>query len=267
MDKLVSIIVPCFNQADYLEETIQSVLTQSYQHWECLIVNDGSTDNSLTLANNLALEDKRIIVINQNNVGLSSSRNNGITNANGELILPLDADDRISDNYIAVCVNHFLADPSLSLVYGKGFKFGHINENWNLPRYSYNDLLFGNMIFCTAMFKKTDWEKVSGYDAEMIYGYEDWEFWINILSTQSKVVQDTTISFFYRIKEKSMFSNMTAHQISLMRQYVYKKHCEKYNSYFIDPISVFQNRNDIQKEYDNLLHHPFYYLKKYLKNI
>jgi len=267
LDKLVSIVVPCFNQAEYLEETIQSLLKQLYQNWECIIVNDGSTDNSLNIANNLASKDSRIFVIQQKNAGLSNARNKGIAKAKGEFILPLDADDKISDNYIAVCVNHFLADPSSSLVYGRGVKFGQINENWNLSHYSYDELLFGNMIYCTAMFKKRDWENAEGYDANMIYGYEDWEFWVNILNSTSKVVYDSSIIFFYRIRENSMFSKMAIDQILLMRQYVYKKHAEKYNPYFIDPLSVYKNYNEIKNEYNRLFDNPIVYLKKYVKKL
>jgi glycosyltransferase involved in cell wall biosynthesis len=267
LDKLVSVIVPCFNQSAYLAETIQSVLDQSYQHWECLIVNDGSTDNSLAIANNLASTDRRISVINQINAGLSNARNTGIDKANGEFILPLDADDRISINYISSCINHFKVDSSLSLVYGNGVKFGCINENWNLPQYSYHNLLFGNMIYCTAMFKKEDWQKAGGYDEGMKYGYEDWEFWINILDSSSKVIREASITFFYRIRENSMFSKMSIDEIALMRQYVYKKHANKYNPYFVDPIYIYKNRNDIKSEYDRLFDNPIVYFKKYLKKI
>ena len=267
MGSVVTIVIPCYNQAKYLEETLQSLFDQTFSKWKCIIVNDGSLDDSLAVANELSLNDSRITIINQENHGLSAARNAGIEKSNSEYILPLDADDKISSNYLEVCLQHFKNNSEVKLVYGKSSKFDQVNEVWALQMYNYQNLLFGNMIYCTAMFKKESWLKVGGYDSSMIYGYEDWEFWINILDDKSTVVKDDSIQFYYRIKKESMFNSMTTEQVELMRRYVYLKHFEKYGSYFKDPISIYNNYNLLKLELDKLLKRPDIFIKSYIKNI
>ena len=86
---LISIIVPCYNQAQYLDECLQSVLDQTYHNWECIIVNDGSPDNTEEFANKWTAKDSRFKYLLKTNGGLSSARNAGIETANGEWILSI----------------------------------------------------------------------------------------------------------------------------------------------------------------------------------
>ena len=87
---LISILVPCYNQGNYLKETIQSALASSYRPVEILIINDGSTDNSLALAQELESQHPEVRVLDQANGGVTKARNTGIAAAKGEYILPLD---------------------------------------------------------------------------------------------------------------------------------------------------------------------------------
>ncbi len=96
MEKLVSIVVPCYNQAHFLDETLQSVLDQSYSNWECIIVNDGSPDNTEDIAKQWCNKDYRFTYLYKENGGLCSARNAGISISKGEFILPLDSDDIIA---------------------------------------------------------------------------------------------------------------------------------------------------------------------------
>lgn len=94
----VTVIIPVYNVAPYLKECIDSVINQSYKKLEIILVNDGSTDNSLEICNYYKKKDKRIFVIDQENAGLSAARNVGLLKANGEYILFLDSDDYYLDN-------------------------------------------------------------------------------------------------------------------------------------------------------------------------
>ena len=114
----VSIIVPCYNQAQYLGQALKSVLGQTYQGWECLIVNDGSTDDTEIVAKQWLEKDERFAYYYKTNGGLPQTRNFGIERAVGTFILPLDADDYLSVNYIECCVNE-LTNQNVKLVYGK----------------------------------------------------------------------------------------------------------------------------------------------------
>ncbi len=90
---MISIIVPVYNAESYLDECIQSIVKQTYKDWECILINDGSTDNSGDICDQWTKKDKRIKVIHQSNQGVSIARNTGINKANGEYLYFIDADD------------------------------------------------------------------------------------------------------------------------------------------------------------------------------
>ena len=150
---LVSIIVPCYNQGQYIDECLQSIIEQSYTHWECIVVNDGSNDDSQEHINGWKKKDKRISSISIKNGGVSQARNLGISLAQGIFILPLDADDKISKLYVHLCVSAFISDPELMLVYANAEKFGIVNGFWELPEFSLRQLCKGNLIYNCAMYR------------------------------------------------------------------------------------------------------------------
>ncbi|EKI8131646.1 TPA: glycosyltransferase family 2 protein, partial [Enterococcus faecalis] len=103
--KLVSVVIPVYNVEKYVEKCLDSVINQTYQNLEIIIVNDGSTDNSLSVCQKKKLSDSRIKLINKENGGLSSARNAGIECAQGEFICFIDSDDWIELDYIEVLLN------------------------------------------------------------------------------------------------------------------------------------------------------------------
>lgn len=102
----ISVIVPVYNVADYVEKCIQSVLGQTFSSWELILVDDGSTDNSRDLIRNYAVGDERIRVLHQENSGAGIARNKGIENAVGDYVVFLDSDDYISENYFSLLSLH-----------------------------------------------------------------------------------------------------------------------------------------------------------------
>lgn len=201
---LVSVVIPCFNQAQYLEQTVQSVLASDYSQIELLIVNDGSTDGSLALAKNLSEVNSTIRVLDQKNSGVATARNHGITAAKGEFILPLDGDDLISENYISEAVQILKANPEVKVVYCKAIKFNTEGQKpWKLKPFSRTQLAKDNMIFVAALFRKKDWAAVGGFSEDMKMGREDWEFWIKMLKNGGEVVQLPFIGFQYRLTPSS----------------------------------------------------------------
>ncbi len=238
----VSIIVPCYNQAQYLDECLQSVLEQSYSDWECIIVNDGSPDDTEEVATRWIEKDSRFKYVYQENGGLSSARNAGISIAQGEYILPLDADDKIAPNYISLAVQSFQEDVSLKVVYCKAEKFGNETGMWQLPPFSIYDLCRFNMIFCSAIFKRKDWELVGGYDVTMIYGLEDWEFWIAVLKNGGNVKCLDLIGFYYRIRENSMTRRINLEHRRFLENYVVKKHIDFFSLNY-DDLNEFRKIN------------------------
>ena len=222
---LISIIVPCYNQAQYLDECLQSVLDQTYHDWECIIVNDGSPDNTAEVATNWLEKDARFKYFDKENGGLSSARNFGIGKAEGEWILPLDCDDYISNDYLDLAHKHF-DNQNLKVIYGAAQKFGVQNEKWELKEFTLANLATENLIFCSAFYRKEDWRKVGGYDQNLLHGLEDWDFWISLLKDGGKVLKLQEICFFYRIKNNSMLFELKRNHELTATKFIEKKHID-----------------------------------------
>ena len=254
MSILISIVVPCYNQAQYLEECLESVINQTYQNWECIIVNDGSPDNTEEVALSICAKDSRIKYLKKDNGGASSARNAGIQIANGEFVLPLDADDKIGNLYLEKAVDAFSLNNEINLVYCAAKKFGQENEIWDLPDYSYKHLLIDNMIFCSAFFRQSDWEKVGGYDESLKSGFEDWAFWLKILDEKSIIYKIPDILFHYRIKEVSMTKDLQKNNYDAVHWYLFEKNIDKYKKYYASPLSVYLEN----KKNDNIINSHSY---------
>ena len=117
MDK-VSIIVPVYNKQNYLDDCITSIINQSYKNFECILVNDGSTDNSLNICNKYSQLDNRIIVVNKSNGGVSSARNAGIMQADSKFTVFVDSDDTLPSNSIMLLVKKFKNNTNVDMIVG-----------------------------------------------------------------------------------------------------------------------------------------------------
>lgn len=124
---LVSIIIPSYNYANFIIETLTSIRAQKYDRWEAIVVDDGSTDDTAALVLELAKVDARIIYVYQENKGLSAARNTGIKKASGDYIQFLDADDLISKDKIQLQLDHFAADKNLGISYCNTYYFTNNN--------------------------------------------------------------------------------------------------------------------------------------------
>lgn len=248
---LISVVVPCYNQAQYLDECLQSVLDQTYTDWECIIVNDGSPDNTEDVAKNWVEKDTRFIYLSKENGGLSSARNAGIEIAKGEWILPLDADDKIGDKYLELAEKEFEKD--YTVIYCEAELFGNEIGKWHLPEFSLENLAKKNCIFCSAFYKKEDWKKVNGYDINMIYGLEDYEFWISLLKNKNTVKKLPQTLFYYRVKENSMLTSLKSERINKMFNYISKKHTDFFLEYLGSFNELFLLQENTLKKYDKLL--------------
>lgn len=236
---LFSIIVPCYNQEKYLKETLDSVLAQTLSCWECIIVNDGSTDSSEEIIDDYCKKDFRFIRLNQKNKGLSASRNNGIKMAKGNFILPLDGDDKIGCRYLELAQKEFAKKPQPKLIYCKAEYFDARNGLWDMPEYDYKKLVFVNHIFCSAIFKKEDYLKTSGYDTDMKFGYEDWEFWLQLLDKDDIVVRLNSVQFYYRQRENSMISFIDdKNKRKEMEDYIFTKHRKIYEGFLANSLDI-----------------------------
>jgi len=246
---LVSVIVPCYNQAPYLGEALDSVLAQSYPNWECIVVNDGSTDNSEAVAREYCAKDPRIRYVVKQNGGLSSARNFGIKASRGLYILPLDGDDRISSIYVEKAVEALKGHKDVMVVYGRAEFFGTVNKPWEMGPYDFRSLLIQNLFYCTALYRRVDYDKTKGYDESMRDGYEDWDFWIQMLKHGGKVHQLSIVCFYYRQKEVSMFRDLLKDKERLFNASlkVYTNHADVYGQYFDPPMTLIMENEKLNR--------------------
>lgn len=253
---LISIIVPCYNVEAFLAETLESVFNQSYTSWECIIVNDGSTDKTHEIALEWKKKDERFVYLELENGGVERARNKGIERAIGEYILPLDGDDKIAPNFLEKTIKVFRDDPDTMLVYTSVQLFGAEEGLWNLKEFSLQDLAVDNMIVCTALFRKREWVRTGGYDEQARHQCEDWELWINMLKEGGKVLRINEPLFFYRIRPSSAIRSRTEEKIMYMRKYLTSKHYAFFHEKLGDPISMYwqieQYKNEIAN-YKNLV--------------
>ena len=230
---MFSIVIPLYNKALYIHKTINSVLNQTFKNFELIIVNDGSTDNSLEIINEY--NDNRIKIINQNNSGVSSARNNGIKNAAYDLVAFLDADDWWDKNYLNELFNLIKKYPDAGL-YGSNFYDVHKNKfskSIKIPNFkegyiNYFKIYLKNMnspIWSSACIIN---KKIINnyYFNEMLKGGEDLEYWIRI-ACHSKVAYLNECLSYYNHNEDE---NSTYNKIFNKENY-YIFNIEHFNEY------------------------------------
>lgn len=222
----LSVVIPNFNQAETLMEAIDSALNQTVP-CQIIYVDDGSTDDSLVLAKTYP----EITVISQVNKGLASARNTGIMWAHGDYVLPLDADDILEPT----CVKRILevAEKTNADIIAPSFKaFGVSNGEVILVKNpSLEDFKHSNQIgYCSAI-KLSALLGIGGYNPKMIYGWEDYDLWVDLLKRGCIIETIPEILWNYRTKEKSMYRDSLAHSDFLKNQ-MQLNHPGVYAKYF-----------------------------------
>ena len=202
MKPLVSVIVPIYNAAPYLQETLDSILASTYRPVEVVMVDDGSKDNSLSIAKSYCEQYAECKVIEQANRGVSAARNSAIRAAKGTYILPVDADDKIADTFIQKAVDIIEENNNVRVVGCRCWMFGAVDKEWELPQFSHALLARKNMIPATALYRKSDWQRCGGYCEQEIYR-EDWDFWLSMMELGGTFYKIDEVLFYYRISTGS----------------------------------------------------------------
>ena len=216
MNYKVSIIVPCYNQAQYLPEALQSVLFQTYSNWECIIINDGSPDNTEEVVHEWIKKDERFRYVKKDNGGLSSARNAGLDLANGNYIQFLDADDCLSEKKIEISIER------LSFNKNKDYKmvisnFEMFSNNIGLTSNPYCELKFELFNFNSILYGWDDTFTIpihcGFFDYSLFLNFrfpidlrakEDWVMWGNLFLLTEKVIFVDEVLAFYRMNPNSM---------------------------------------------------------------
>lgn len=213
---MIDIVIPVFNQVEYLPDALDSVLRQTVLPLNVWVIDDGSTDGSLEVANKYA--SGMIKVISQTNKGLASARNTGIMNAESDWILFLDADDILAENIIEV-LEPLTKKTKMDVIAPSFQEFGLSQARISLMKNpTLEDFKTGNRIGYCAAIRKSALLEVGGYSPKMTWGYEDLHLWINLLTRGFKIATISDILWLYRTKEKSMITTAREHHQELLDQ-------------------------------------------------
>ena len=194
----VSVMIPYYNCKEYIVETIQSVLSQSHQNFEIIIVDDGSDPEHADYLKGFLADKPAIRYAVQNNQGVAAARNHAARLAGGKYFLFLDSDDLILPDYIEKCLTVLENNPDCKLVYPLAEYFDAQEGLWNLPDYDgLESLLKGNRIPIISMHRAEDFVSLGGFD-ENLTTHEDWDLWIRLLSNGGTVIRIPEVLFRYR---------------------------------------------------------------------
>jgi glycosyltransferase involved in cell wall biosynthesis len=244
----VSIIVPCFDQAKYLDESLQSIVEQTFGDWECFIVNDGSPDHTEEIARKWEVKDPRFIYLYKENGGVSSARNFGVNQSKSDYILTLDADDKYEATFLEKALSVLLDNNEIGIVssWGRYFTNDKQHQVFKLMGKSTVDFLFHNAANGSSLFRKECWEKAGGYDENPKNGYEDWEFYLRVCALGWKVQIIEEVFFFYRLNIDSRSAGMNKKH-NETQKYIYMKNKDIYCTHYEELIDRFLTVADLEK--------------------
>ena len=235
---LVSIIIPTYNYGEFLPDAVESIFNQTYQEWECLIIDDGSTDNTKDIAHSVLLNDNRVSYYYQNRKGTSAAKNLGLKYSKGNFIQFLDADDILEDNKLEKHVSYLSNHKKCDLVYGPSLFF--CENNKSLVGYSkefgqqpWAKQMSGQMYDVLPYLIKQNFLTISAplfrrcsktiFD-ERLASMEDWHFWINYFQSHNRLdyLNGSKTSTLIRVHNQNTSSNyakMVRNEF-LMRKYL-----------------------------------------------
>ena len=265
-ETLVSIIIPCYNQAHYLDDALQSVLDQTYSNWECIIVNDGSPDNTESMSKKWIELDERFRYLRKENGGLSSARNAGLEISHGEWIQFLDADDYLSPAKLQESISSLLHRPDAKLIVTNFSIFSdnksvweHVSNNLNEDILTYDNILYewgGKFVIpihC-GLFNAEISRHIKFNNK--FRSIEDWIFWLDYFKFKFESVYINKPLALYRKNSEGLTSRKTEMNISLLQAYLYI--LENLPENYVKPFSesIFKRLMNRIEKYESKL---FYY--------
>ena len=216
---IVSVIIPVYKVEKYLKQCLDSIISQSFSDFECILVDDGSPDNCPNICDQYSEKDKRFRVIHQINKGLSAARNTGIENSSGEWICFIDSDDCIHPDYISILYStakKYDADV-VSCGHISFFENDDISEKWESQTSSFVDIKTGKEVlelhYNKGQFSFNVWDKI--YKREVIINYrfpvglyhEDQYYNTHVLPTCTRIVSISNRLYRYRLRNSSITGN------------------------------------------------------------
>jgi glycosyltransferase involved in cell wall biosynthesis len=204
----ISVIIPTYNAAKYLNTAVKSVLNQTFKNFELLIIDDGSTDNTMEIAK--AFDDRRVQYFYQSNQGKSQARNNGIYKSKGRFISFLDADDFYYKTKLKYLLDFLRNNPQIGCVAGGVRRISDNGQIISKKKHQDNklitikDLLFGNSInVCSTLIRSEHVKEIKGFDICLKRG-EDWDFHYRLALSGCSIVVKKNIVCAYRFRQNAI---------------------------------------------------------------
>ena len=221
----ISVFLPCYNAHIYLPRALESLRAQTFQDFEIIIINDGSTDPETIAYLETVPDDIR--VVHQENRGLAGARNSGFNEARADLILPLDCDDWLAPRFLEEAYAALQAAPERSFIFAgltlEGEGEGNLEKQFNL----FEQLYFNQLPYCMLM-PRAAWEEIGGYDEAMRLGYEDWEYNIRLgLHGWTGTPLDKP-HFHYHVSASGMLASTSRIRHIELWRYIRDKHASAY---------------------------------------
>lgn len=286
MKPKISVIIPCYNQAHFLEQSLCSVLNQTCTSWECIIVNDGSLDNTEEIAQLWLQKDSRFEYIFKENGGLSSARNAGLKLAKGEYIQLLDADDIIKPTkfekqlkdleFAEISISDYFSfvDGNIELPAKHRYLSPFVSEI-NFKKDIILDWEYRKSIPChSVLFKKILLDNNNLSFNETLPNHEDWVFWSQLFYVSKRIKNNNDVLALYRIRNDSMTVDYTLMRQGFIKAATILKEYFKNNNEkkLVNAVSEKQkeiykkNRQSFFKKIKSKLYVKLIYIYKYVKN-
>jgi glycosyltransferase involved in cell wall biosynthesis len=218
----VSVIIPAYNRALVIAQTLQSVVDQTYADWECIVVDDGSTDDTAAVVQRFVDADSRFRLIRQANANAAGARNRAVAEARGEFLAFLDSDDLFEPDKLAWQVERLRQDPSAVLVYGESIGFSDedparggvvfsrlVEKPQGPPPAGFEGLLTMNPIMA-PLVRTSAFNEAGGFDTSFSSA-EDWDMWLS-LARRGTVIHERRQAVRYRLHEGPS-GNKSAHAL------------------------------------------------------
>jgi glycosyltransferase involved in cell wall biosynthesis len=275
-EPLISIIIPCYNQAQFLEETLNSVLSQSFENWECLIINDGSTDNSLEICNAFKSKDDRFLLFDIENKGRSNARNIGLNQAKGDWIQFLDSDDVLHKDKFLNSLAVQQKDSGMIIT-----DFLRFRKTVDKPRRAFCDLNtvkfnYENILLQweinfaipihSGLFKRSIINSIK-FNTDL-NANEDWCFWLDFYKNEFTTEYVNQKLVYYRMNPNGTVVNFNhmEENTKLAKLYIFNHLEDKYKPLFFNRVvgELSKCKRDFKIYKDNVFYRKMFYKMKQL---
>ena len=230
----IVVVIPCYNQGKYVADAIKSLIDQTYVHWKCVVINDGSTDDSDKAIREAIGDDDRFVYVSQENKGVAASRNAGARMFKSEYLMFLDADDMIDRTYLEKGIMFMDENKDYTMFHARAKMIDLENET-RPPKYLYGwkfrypYFILHCTCYITNIQRREAFDATDGFDPNLSW-MEDWEYLIRLLDGDKKVYNSDEFLFIYRYHSDSRStSGHTWEDERVMRTIIYNKNKEIYD--------------------------------------